>query len=167
MRVCTGTNDCSRVRVRGRGRGRGRARARGRGRGRDSDRYAAVCGLRHLLHGLTVVGVAAAYNAGLQLRQAHLVDEFPELRTALGNAEDNQATTFTTLAQLRAQLDALQPGEQTAEAKSLRRSIDDAKVLYDMAAAKVISCQRFVDENRKELEHVRSEILAMQGALLA
>ena len=54
VRVCTGTNDCRRVNA-----------SRGRGRGRGSGRYAAVGGLRHLLRGLTVVGVAAALYAEL------------------------------------------------------------------------------------------------------
>ena len=165
MRVCTGTNDCSRVRVRGRGRGRGRARARGRGRGRGSDMYAAVCGLRHLLHGLTVFGVAAAHLADLQAREAHLFDEYLKLQAALERAKNAMATARTTLAQLRAQLNAL-PQANPGEAK-LIDEIAAAEGVINDASADVKGCRRAVEFNRKELEHVRSQIDAMEGALLA
>ena len=63
MRVCTGTNDCRRVRCRSRGRVRVRVRVRVRARCRGGGRYAAAGGLRHLLHGLTSVGVVAASSS--------------------------------------------------------------------------------------------------------
>ena len=129
--------------------------------------YAAVCGLRHLLHGLTNAGVAAARYANLQAREAHLVDEYPNLQAALRSATKAMATALTKLTQLQAQLDALPPGEQSEKAKKLTRKINKAKVVYEIARDNFNLEKSDYKGHRKELEHVRSEILAMQGALLA
>jgi len=113
--------------------------------------------------------VATARYAELQARKTHLIDEYPALEAALENANEAKATAFTTLAQLRGQLDVLQlanPGEQSAEAKTLARKIDDAKVLYDMAAARADTSRSFVEYNCQEMTYVRSEIDAIRGALL-
>ena len=171
-RVCTGTNDCRRVRVRVRGtssvsvsRGRGRGRGRGSGSGRGSGRYAAVCGLRHLLRGLTVVGVAAARYAELEAQEARLRDEYQRLQAALGSAKNAMAAARTTLRELRARRHALPPANPD-EAKLIDEIADAEGVLND-ASADVTDRRRAVESNREDLAHVRSQIAAMQGALLA
>ena len=128
--------------------------------------YAAVCGLRHLLHGLTNAGVAAAHLADLQAREAHLFDEYLKLQAALERAKNAMATARTTLAQLRAQLNAL-PQANPGEANTLIGKIAVAECANNDARANVKGCRRAVEFNRKELEHVRSQIDAMEGALLA
>ena len=161
VRGCNGTNDCRRVRVRVRVTCRVSASRVSRGR----CRYAAVCGLRHLLHGLTVFGVAAAHLADLQAREAHLFDEYLKLQAALERAKNAMATARTTLRQLRARLHALPPANP-GEAK-LIDEIAAAEGVINDASADVKGCRRAVEFNRKELEHVRSQIDAMEGALLA
>ena len=177
VRVCTGTNDCRRVRVRVRGtssvsvsRGRGRGRSRGRGRGRGRGRYAAVCGLRHLLRGLTVVGVAAARYAELRAQElraqeARLRDEYPRLQAALESAKKAKATARTTLRQLRARLHALPPANP-GEAK-LIDEIADAEGVINDASADVTDRRSAVARNSVQLQLVQSKITAMEGALLA
>ena len=170
VRVCTGTNDCRRVnasRGRGRGRGSGRSSGRARARTRSSGRYAAVGGLRHLLHELTVVGVAAARYANLQAREAHLVDENESFMQSLARAAKHEETAATRLAQLQAQRAALQRGEESVEAKTLTNQINEAKTAHELAAGRVNKYENLRDGRCQELDHVRSQIAAMQGALLA
>ena len=171
-RVCTGTNDCRRVRVRVRGtssvsvsRGRGRGRGRGSGSGRGSGRYAAVCGLRHLLRGLTVVGVAAARYAELEAQEARLRDEYQRLQAALGSAKNAMAAARTTLRELRARRHALPPANPD-EAK-LIDEIADAEGVFNFASADVADRRSAVARNSEQLQLVQSRIAAMKGALLA
>ena len=177
VRVCIGTNDCRRVRLRVRGtssicvsRARGRGRSRGRGRGRGRGRYAAVCGLRHLLRGLTVVGVAAPRYAELRAQElraqeARLRDEYPRLQAALESAKKAKATARTTLRELRARLHALPPAKP-GEAK-LIDEIADAEGVINDASADVTDRRSAVARNSVQLQLVQSKIAAMQGALLA
>ena len=171
-RVCTGTNDCRRVRVRVRGtssvsvsRGRGRGRGRGSGSGRGSGRYAAVCGLRHLRRGLTVVGVAAARYAKLEAQEARLRDEYPRLQAALESAKNAMAAARTTLRELRARRHALPPANPD-EAK-LIDEIADAEGVFNFASADVADRRSAVARNSEQLQLVQSRIAAMKGALLA
>ena len=123
-----------------------------------------MCGLRHLLHGLTNAGVAAARYANLQAREAHLVDEYPNLQAALRSATKAMATALTKLTQLQAQLDALPPGEQSMQAKTLAGKIDEAKEAYTIARDNFKVDKRAVDRNDEQLKRVQSEIDAIRGA---
>ena len=165
VRGCNCTNDCRRVRVRVRVTCRVSASRVSRGR----CRYAAVCGLRHLLHGLSNVGVAAAHLADLQAREAHLFDLDPTLVGALESAIKVKAKALTRLVRLRNRLDALPPGEQSEKAKKLARKINKAKVVCEIARNNLNFKLResAYKANRKHLEQVWSQIDAMRGALLA
>ena len=127
--------------------------------------YAAVCGLRHLLHGLTVFGVAAAHLADLQAREAHLFDEYLKLQAALESAKNAMAAARTTLRELRARLHALPPAKP-GEAK-LIDEIADAEGVINDASADVTDRRSAVARNSVQLQLVQSKIAAMQGALLA
>ena len=91
--------------------------------------------------------------------------ESPRLQAALERAKDAKAAARTTLRQLRAQLHEL-PTANPGRAK-LIDEIADAEGMFDDASAGVADRSRAVEEQSAELQFVRSEITAMQGALLA
>ena len=126
-----------------------------------------MCGLRHLLHGLTNAGVAAARNANLQAREEHLLDEYPKLQAALQSSKKEKATALTKLRQLQDQLHALPPGEQSVEAKTLARKINEAKAAFQSAHDNFEVDKCAVDRNDQQLKRVQSKIDAMEGALRA
>ena len=165
--VCTGTNDCRRVRFRvscrGTARGRGRNKNRVRVRVRGRSRYEAVGGLRRLLHGVASAGVAAAYNADLQALQAEYQRESKALTAKLADEQEAKAKALTMLEQLQAQLDAT-PDKQSADAKALHRKIAGANRALQFASDNIKGC-------RTDLDHNHAAFVAMlkasQGALLA
>ena len=128
-----------------------------------------MCGLRHLLHGLTNAGVAAAHLADLQAREKHYLDLYPTVEAALTSATEAKAKAVTRLVRLRDRLDALPPGEQSEKAKKLARKINKAKVVCEIARNNLNFKLResAYKANRKHLEQVWSQIDAMRGALLA
>ena len=90
--------------------------------------YAAVGGLRRLLHEPTVVGVAAAHYADLQAQQTQhqlekkdLKEEYKDLKKKLAVAEAAQLKALATVSQLKPQLIAL-GGEQSVAARNASRS---------------------------------------------
>jgi len=113
-----------------------------------------------------VVGVAAALKA----LETSLLDQSMALTDAVVGAQKSKDTASARWSQLKAQLEALQlanPGEQSAESKTLIRQIDDAKGVYDNAIATVNSYNKLYAVNSQQLTRVQSEIDAMRGALLA
>ena len=97
--------------------------------------YAAVRGLRRLLHELTVTGVAAARYAALEAREKlrQLYATIEAFQAKLTKAKAAQATAFATLAPLQARLVALRkanPGEQSAAAETLSLEIAAAETVY-------------------------------------
>ena len=122
-----------------------------------------MCGLRHLLHGLTNAGVAAARNANLYAREEHLLDEYPKLQAALQSSKKEKTTALTKLRQLH----ALPPGEQSVEAKTLARKINEAKAAFQSAHDIFVADKDAVDRNDHQLKRVQSKIDAMEGALRA
>ena len=126
--------------------------------------------LRRLLHGLTVVGVAAARYADLQAREKQLYDNTEALQAELAKAKAAQDTAFATLAPLQARLVALRkanPGEQSAAAETLALEITAAEMAYNFATGHVNDCRTAIKLNFEQLNRVQSQMDDIKGALRA
>ena len=126
--------------------------------------------LRRLLHGLTVVGVAAARYADLQAREKQLYDNTEALQAELAKAKAAQDTAFATLAPLQARLVALRkanPGEQSAAAETLSLEIAAAETVYNFASDNVNDCRNDVKHTYELLKRVQPQMDAIKGALRA
>ena len=145
--VYAGTNACRSGRVRGRGRSRGRSM------------YASVRGLRHLLHGLTVVGVAAAHNANLQDAYTAAVTS-----SVAADADLREAQRAQTTAQ--AKVDALQVQLLREHSEAQARDLVLAERVLERTRATVAECKADAKRSNARLARVESELDASRGALL-
>jgi len=132
--------------------------------------YAAVGGLRRLLHELTVIGVAAARYAALQARETQLYDNTQALQAKLTKAKAAKAAACATMAQLQGRLVALRkanPGEQSAEAKRLAIDTTAAEIAHDDARDSVNDCRTEIQHNYEQWKRAQSQMDVINGALRA
>ena len=122
--------------------------------------YGAVGGLRHLLHGLTVVGVAAAHNANRQDAYIALLNASIVLEADLSGARRAQTTA-------QAKVDALQYQLLREHSEAQARELVLAERVLERAHANVAECTAAVKHNYAQWMHIQSEIDAIRGALLA
>ena len=122
--------------------------------------YASVRGLRHLLHGLTVVGVAAAHNANLQDAYTAAV-----ISSVAADADLREARRAQTTAQAKVDALRLQLHREHSEAQA--RDLALAERVLERAHANVAECTAAVKHNYAQWMHIQSEIDAIRGALLA
>ena len=119
-------------------------------------------GLRHLFHGLTSAGVAAAHNADLEAQDMDYQRRSKTLAVAFDRAKKAKATAFQALTQLRAKRIALRrtdPQEQSEEAQTLALQIAVAEEAYNDASDYVKDCRKEIDHNNQlQLKHVPSLI---------
>ena len=129
--------------------------------------YAAVGGLRRLLHELTVIGVAAARYAALEARETQLYDNTQALQAKLTKAKAAKAAACATMAQLQARLVALRkanPGEQSAEAKRLAIDTTAAEIAHDDARDSVNDCRTEIQHNYEQWKRAQSQMDVINGA---
>ena len=121
--------------------------------------YGAVGGLRHLLHGLTVVGVAAAHNANRQDAYIALLNASIVLEADLSGARRAQTTA-------QAKVDALQYKLLREHSEAQARELVLAVRVLKHAHANVTKCKAAIKRNYARLARVQSELDAIRGALL-
>ena len=121
--------------------------------------YEAVGGLRHLLHGLTVVGVAAAHNANLENTYIALLNASVTREVALDEALRAQTSAQAKVGALKHQL-----LRKYSEAQA--RELALAERVLERARAKVAECEAVAERSNARLARVESELDASRGALL-
>ena len=121
--------------------------------------YASVRGLRHLLHGLTVVGVAAAHNANLQDAYTAAVTS-----SVAADADLREARRAQTTAQ--AKVDALQVQLLREHSEAQARDLVLAERVLERTRATVAECKADAKRSNARLARVESELDASRGALL-
>ena len=121
--------------------------------------YEAVGGLRHLLHGLTVVGVAAAHNANRQDAYIALLNASIVLEADLSGARRAQTTA-------QAKVDALQYQLLREHSEAQARELVLAERVLERTRATVAECKADAKRSNARLARVESELDASRGALL-
>ena len=121
--------------------------------------YGAVGGLRHLLHGLTVVGVAAAHNANRQDAYIALLNASIVLEADLSGARRAQTTA-------QAKVDALQYQLLREHSEAQARELVLAERVLERTRATVAECKADAKRSNARLARVESELDASRGALL-
>ena len=124
-------------------------------------------GLRHLFHGLTSAGVAAAHYADLEAECKEYQCETKGLTTDLKNAKDTEAAHLTTWTQLQTErVDLLRthPDAQSLEVTALDIKIAAAEQAYTAASTNVVVCRTALNRNYEQLKRVQSRIDTNRGA---
>ena len=121
--------------------------------------YEAVGGLRHLLHGLTVVGVAAAHNANLENTYIALLNASVTREVALDEALRAQTSAQAKVGALKHQLLRKYSEAQARELALAKRELKRTR-------ANVTECKAAIERSNALLALIRSDITAFRGALL-